>query len=232
MENKLANVVRKYFKAYELKDRRAIELLLTDNFTFSSPVDDNINRKTYFNRCWPSCKYVESYDIQHLVVDGSNAFVKYECKLKSGASFQNMEHFSFEGNQIKDIDVYFGFEPREDSVLHMKVKELSEAFAKGNMDYIMDHVTENISWHFVGERYLHGKEAVRELLEPMRGVAASEYRTKNIMLYRNKAVVEGTMKMPSEDSYAFCDVYTFDEVQHDKLAQLSAYIMKISDEEL
>jgi ketosteroid isomerase-like protein len=48
-----SNLIRKYFSAYESKDRRALEELLSDEFTFTSPLDDHINRTTYFERCWP-----------------------------------------------------------------------------------------------------------------------------------------------------------------------------------
>jgi ketosteroid isomerase-like protein len=44
-------MMRAYFAAYENKDRPAMEALLSDDFTFTSPRDDHINRATYFARC-------------------------------------------------------------------------------------------------------------------------------------------------------------------------------------
>jgi hypothetical protein len=34
--------------------------------------------------------------------------VTYKCTAKSGKSFRNTEFFSFDGDSIKRIDVYFG----------------------------------------------------------------------------------------------------------------------------
>ena len=38
-EISVSDLVRKCFSAYELKDRRIIEDLLSDDFTFTSPID-------------------------------------------------------------------------------------------------------------------------------------------------------------------------------------------------
>ncbi len=34
-----SDVIRKYFSAYENRDRKAVESLLTDDFVFTSPYD-------------------------------------------------------------------------------------------------------------------------------------------------------------------------------------------------
>ena len=48
-----SDLMRKYFSAYENKDREAVESLLTNDFVFTSPYDYRIDRETYFKRCWP-----------------------------------------------------------------------------------------------------------------------------------------------------------------------------------
>jgi hypothetical protein len=50
----LADTIRAYYRAYEAKDRNALEGLLTPDFRFSSPLDDRIDRGTYLVRCWPT----------------------------------------------------------------------------------------------------------------------------------------------------------------------------------
>jgi ketosteroid isomerase-like protein len=57
-KDSISDLVRKCFSAYELKDRRIIEDLLSDDFTFTSPLDDfarrtlreRIDRAEYFKR--------------------------------------------------------------------------------------------------------------------------------------------------------------------------------------
>ena len=46
-DGKVSDLVRKYYAAYEAKDRNVIEALLSDEFSFTSPYDDHIDRATY-----------------------------------------------------------------------------------------------------------------------------------------------------------------------------------------
>jgi ketosteroid isomerase-like protein len=48
-----SELIRKYFSAYENKDRKAVESLLSNDFVFTAPYDNRIDRETYFKRCWP-----------------------------------------------------------------------------------------------------------------------------------------------------------------------------------
>ena len=108
--NGVSVIVRKYFSAYESKDRKVVEELLSDDFTFSSPLDDHISRTEYFKRCWPNSEKIDSFQIEKSFEKENEVFVRYECRQKSGAKFRNVELFKFEGNKIKEIDVYFGRE--------------------------------------------------------------------------------------------------------------------------
>lgn len=47
-------VARACLQAYVRKDRAAIEALLADDFHFTSPMDNALDRQTYFAICWPN----------------------------------------------------------------------------------------------------------------------------------------------------------------------------------
>jgi hypothetical protein len=47
-----ADIIRAVFAAYLANDRKAVENALTDDFRFTSPYDDHIDKATYFERCW------------------------------------------------------------------------------------------------------------------------------------------------------------------------------------
>jgi len=47
-------VARASYRAYVDKDRAAIEALIAADFHFTSPLDNRIDRATYFARCWPN----------------------------------------------------------------------------------------------------------------------------------------------------------------------------------
>ncbi len=50
-DNDRLAIARDCYGAYESGDRRVVEELLTEDFTFSSPADVGIDRETYFEGC-------------------------------------------------------------------------------------------------------------------------------------------------------------------------------------
>ncbi len=105
-----AEIVRACFLAYEVKDRRAIEEILDNDFIFTSPLDNKIDRQTYLDRCWPISKNVHDFKLVNLVESGSQVFVTYISTLNSGKSFRNTEIFEVADGKIKSVEVYFGWD--------------------------------------------------------------------------------------------------------------------------
>src|ERR1700758_1732681 len=103
-----AEIIRRLFAAYLSNDRGAVEMFFTDGFRFTSPYDDEINKATYFERCWRGSDWIERQELEKILAEGNEAFVTYRCTAKGGRSFRNTECFIFEGDRIKRIDVYFG----------------------------------------------------------------------------------------------------------------------------
>jgi ketosteroid isomerase-like protein len=103
-----ATIIRALFAAYMANDRKAVEAMLTEDFRFTSPYDDQIDRKTYFERCWRDTGWIERHELEKILVEGDEAFVTYNCLARGGKSFRNTEFFAFAGSRIKRIDVYFG----------------------------------------------------------------------------------------------------------------------------
>ena len=102
-------VARASYDAYVTKDRAALERLIADEFHFTSPLDNRINRAVYFERCWPNSQQTEGFDFIHLVADGDRVFVTYEGRATGGKRFRNTEILTFRGGQIIDAEVYFGW---------------------------------------------------------------------------------------------------------------------------
>jgi ketosteroid isomerase-like protein len=101
-------IVRKLFAAYLSNDRAAVEAAFTDDFRFTSPYDDEIDKATYFDRCWRVSDWIESQQLERIMTEGDAAFVTYRCVTREGKSFRNTEAFTFAGDRIRRIDVYFG----------------------------------------------------------------------------------------------------------------------------
>ena len=103
-----AGIIRALFAAYMSNNRKAVEDVLADDFHFTSPYDDEIDKATYFERCWRNSDWIERHELEKIFVEGDGAFVTYNCVAKGGKNFRNTEFFTFEGDKIKRIDVYFG----------------------------------------------------------------------------------------------------------------------------
>lgn len=110
-DRSLSNLIKIYFSAYETKDRKAIEELLSEDFTFESPNDPQIDRATYFTKCWPFNKKVKAYKLQGPFENGNEGLVGYECETITGSKFKNAEYFRIKGNKITEVKVYYGALP-------------------------------------------------------------------------------------------------------------------------
>ncbi|EJC78452.1 hypothetical protein Rleg4DRAFT_0019 [Rhizobium leguminosarum bv. trifolii WSM2297] len=100
--------VRDLYAAY-LDDRKdKVVAMLTEDFTFSSPRDDHIDRATYFERCWPKEPFFRAIHIEFLAIDGDEAAMRYRAEKLDGESFANMESLRFRGDRIASVEVYFG----------------------------------------------------------------------------------------------------------------------------
>ena len=100
--------LRRLFTAFMAKDRKTAENLLADDFTFTSQYDDHIDRAAYFERCWPNSGHVSSQVLEKIFVEGDEAFVLYKSITDDGKEFRNTEFFTFVGDKIRSVDVYFG----------------------------------------------------------------------------------------------------------------------------
>ena len=102
-------IARAAYEAYVAKDRAAIERLITPNFHFTSPLDNRIDRATYFARCWPNSETIKDFDFINLVADGDRVFVTCEGRHADGRRFRNTEIVTVRQNQIVEVEVYFGW---------------------------------------------------------------------------------------------------------------------------
>jgi ketosteroid isomerase-like protein len=109
MTNDPVEIARASYEAYANKDRARIEALIADDFHFTSPLDNRLDRATYFARCWPNSERSEHFDFINLVADGDRVFVTYEGKSKAGPGFRNTEIVTVREGKITEVECYFGW---------------------------------------------------------------------------------------------------------------------------
>ena len=103
-------VSRAALQAYVEKDRAAIERLVADDFHFTSPMDNRIDRTTYMKICWPNSEQMEAVDILASAEKGNQAFVVYEIRTKSGKRFRNSEMHTARDGKLVEAHVFFGWD--------------------------------------------------------------------------------------------------------------------------
>lgn len=104
-----ADIARACYQAYADSDRAALEPLIAREFRFTSPLDNGLNRETYFERCWPNHEHCEAFTFIHITEQGNRVFVIYEGKGVGGNVFRNCEMLTVENDQLTEVEVYFGW---------------------------------------------------------------------------------------------------------------------------
>jgi hypothetical protein len=97
-----------YYTAFEKKDWNLIQQFLADGFTFSSPLDDHINVKTFKERCWPNAGKIKRFDVAKAIVKGDEAFVITNGWTTEGKLFRNSDYFKFKDGKIIAYECFFG----------------------------------------------------------------------------------------------------------------------------
>ncbi len=109
LRSKRQGVVRKYYAAWETKDWRPIDILLADDFTFSSPLDDHINKSDFKAGCWDTqIAYIDRFDLKQVIGTDNEVFVMYVCHTTNGRTFRNVEYFQLREDKVKAVECYFG----------------------------------------------------------------------------------------------------------------------------
>jgi ketosteroid isomerase-like protein len=103
------DIVRASFDAYRSQDRDAAEKLIAQDFVFTSPQDDHIDRRAFFERCFPTADRLTSQETLELVgVGEDNVFILYEYELTTGERHRNAELITVRDGQLVETQVFFG----------------------------------------------------------------------------------------------------------------------------
>ena len=111
-EQNLTNeeIVRKWYAAWGNKDLSTFNLMLADNFTFTSAAgDDHISKSTFKKQCWDTqIDFIGHFDLERITTGPEDAFVKYLCYTKNGKSLRNVEYLRIKNGKLESIECYFG----------------------------------------------------------------------------------------------------------------------------
>ena len=108
------DVVRAAFDAYLAQDRYAAERLIAEDYSFTSPQDDHIDKAGFLERCFPTADRLTSQEILELVSAGEEGvFILYEYELKNGDRHRSAEFITGRCGRLVETQVFFGARAQE-----------------------------------------------------------------------------------------------------------------------
>lgn len=107
------------------------------------------------------------------------------------------------------------------------LKEFNIAFAKGDVKFLTESVTDEIVWNIIGDRKIEGIEKFAVELEKMKEVEATELILNQILSHGKEGATNGIMKMENGKKYAFSDFYKFHSSKAAKVKSITSYVIEI-----
>jgi hypothetical protein len=104
-------IARQSYLAFAKGDRSFFEEHLTEEFSFSSPPDPQLDRDGWFERCWPGAGRGQEFEFVRLVECDDVVFVTYELRRPDGTGDRNTEVLTFDqDDRMVKTEVYFGWD--------------------------------------------------------------------------------------------------------------------------
>ena len=103
-------LARQLYESFSAGDRAFFEEHLADDLVFSSPPDPQLDRAGFFERCWPGAGGGEQVEYVRLLEAGDEVIVTYERIKADGSRGRNTEVLTFDGDKVRRIEVYFGWD--------------------------------------------------------------------------------------------------------------------------
>ncbi|WP_026701778.1 nuclear transport factor 2 family protein [Salibacterium aidingense] len=109
------------------------------------------------------------------------------------------------------------------------IRAFNEAFAREDVDYLIENVSEDVVWTMVGTPPIKGKSAFAGELKKMKSGEAWELEIHHIITHGDTAAVDGTIKKADKQgkTYAFCDIYRLSAFKNGKVKELTSYVVEV-----
>jgi hypothetical protein len=108
-QNEKEKIIRNYFSGWEKKDWNTVAKNLAEGFTFTSAApDDHINIHQFKDKCWVQADHIKTFEFPKITESGNQAFAIVHVVTNDNRVIRNIEFFTFEGEKIKSIEVFFG----------------------------------------------------------------------------------------------------------------------------
>jgi hypothetical protein len=110
---------------------------------------------------------------------------------------------------------------------HTFLVELNQAFASGDISFMLNHVTDDIEWRIVGTDLISGKDAYAESLKQMTSPDPLVLEIHSILSDEANACVSGVMHIREGHYVEFCDVMKFKNAESNLITRITSYAIEI-----
>ena len=110
------------------------------------------------------------------------------------------------------------------------LRDMNIAFAKADVEAILDCFTDDVGWRIVGETELRGKAAMREALEAMKHVVTCELIIHSIITGGREGAVHGIVISEDGAPVAFCDIVQFDSATGELIEMMTSFAIELKTE--
>lgn len=107
------------------------------------------------------------------------------------------------------------------------LEQANQAISQGDFEGFLVHCTEDTTWHFVGDRTLQGKQAVRQWMRDTYQVPP-RFHVDRILAEADTVAAMGRITLQDasgrDTHHAYCDVWAF---RDGKMCELTAYVVDL-----
>lgn len=111
------------------------------------------------------------------------------------------------------------------------LRDLNIAYAQADVENVLVKFTDDIHWQIIGEFEMRGKAEVREVLEMMKEMVASELVINSIITQGLAGAINGVITTEQGGSVAFCDVCRFESESGARIQSMKSYAIELKMEE-
>lgn len=112
------------------------------------------------------------------------------------------------------------------------IREINHAFAEKNAAFIIDRVTQDVTWRVVGEITVEGKAEFASALQRMEQMPPMKITVNEIISNGDSAVVHGEVRGKNtagqKKKYDFCDIYKLTGSDRPMIREMISYVIDIS----
>lgn len=103
------HIAQACFDAYLAQDQETAGALLADDYVFTSPQDDHIDKDAFLQRCFPTAARLNWQRVLAIADIGPHdVFILYEYELTTGERYRNTEVSTVRKGQLVETQVFFG----------------------------------------------------------------------------------------------------------------------------